>query len=67
MPRDVLMVESVDQAAVLLKPLRVAMLREMAQPRTCPQLAERFGDVVNRPEVDVLRLPEVSQDPDAAA
>ncbi len=44
MSRDVLMVESVDQAAVLLKPLRVAMLREMDQPRTCPQLAERFGE-----------------------
>lgn len=39
MPQDVLMIESVDQAAVMLKPLRIAMLREMAEPRSCPQLA----------------------------
>jgi DNA-binding transcriptional ArsR family regulator len=44
MPQDVLLVDSVDQAAVLLKPLRVAMLREMEEPRTCPELAERFDE-----------------------
>lgn len=44
MSRDVLLVESVDQAAVLLKPLRVAMLREMSEPRTCPELAATFNE-----------------------
>jgi Helix-turn-helix domain len=42
MPQDVLLVESVPQAAVLLKPLRIAMLREMTEPRSCPELAATF-------------------------
>jgi len=42
MTQDVLLVDSVSQAAVLLKPLRIAMLREMSEPRTCPELASRF-------------------------
>ena len=44
MGQDVLLVDSVDQAAVMLKPLRVAMLREMEQPCTCPELADRFDE-----------------------
>jgi DNA-binding IclR family transcriptional regulator len=44
MSQDVLLVDSVDQAAVLLKPLRVAMLREMGEARTCPELAAAFGE-----------------------
>lgn len=38
------MIESVDQAAVMLKPLRITLLREMAQPRSCPQLADALGE-----------------------
>lgn len=44
MSQDVLMVDSVDQAAAMLKPLRIAMLREMGAPRTCPQLAATFNE-----------------------
>lgn len=44
MAQDILMVDSVDQAAVMLKPLRIAMLREMAEPRSCPQLARTFDE-----------------------
>ncbi len=44
MTHDVLLVESVDQAAILLKPLRIALLREMGEPRTCPELADRLGE-----------------------
>jgi DNA-binding transcriptional ArsR family regulator len=44
MSRDVLMVDSVEQAAAMLKPLRVAMLREMGEPRTCPELAATFEE-----------------------
>ncbi len=44
MSQDVLMIESVDQAAVMLKPLRIAMLREMAEPCSCPQLAATLGE-----------------------
>jgi DNA-binding transcriptional ArsR family regulator len=43
MSQELLMVDSVAQAAVMLKPLRVAMLREMGeQPRSCPELATTF-------------------------
>ena len=41
--QDVLMVDSLDQAATMLKPLRVSMLRELTEPRTCPQLAAALG------------------------
>ena len=44
MSQDVLMVDSVDQAAVMLKPLRIAMLCEMGEPRSCPELARTFGE-----------------------
>ncbi len=44
MAQDVLMVNSVGQAAAMLKPLRIAMLREMAEPRTCPELALTFDE-----------------------
>ena len=40
--QDVLLVDSLHQAATMLKPLRVLLLREMAQPRTCPELAAAF-------------------------
>ncbi len=44
MRQDVLLVDSVEQATVLLKPLRIELLAEMAEPRTCPELAERFRE-----------------------
>ena len=44
MSQDVLMVDSVDQAAVMMKPLRIAMLREMGEPRSCPDLARTFDE-----------------------
>ena len=43
MSSDVLMIESVERAAAVLKPLRVEMLREMAEPTTCTVLAELLG------------------------
>jgi len=36
-------IETSAQATVLLKPLRIEMLRLLAEPRTCPQLAEALG------------------------
>jgi DNA-binding transcriptional ArsR family regulator len=44
MARDVLYIESVDQAGVMLKPRRIEMLRLMGEPRTCPGLAEIFEE-----------------------
>lgn len=42
MSQSVLMVESVDQAAVMLKPLRIAMLQELSETQTCQELADTF-------------------------
>ncbi len=41
--QDVLYIEQVDQAQALLHPLRIDLLRQLDEPRTCPDLAERFG------------------------
>ncbi len=41
--QDVLYIEEVEQAAILLHPQRMELLQHMEQPRTCPELAEMFG------------------------
>jgi predicted ArsR family transcriptional regulator len=41
--QDVLMVDSAERAGVLLKPMRIALLKEMTAPRSCSQLAASFG------------------------
>jgi predicted transcriptional regulator len=41
--QDVLYIEEVDQAATLLNPLRLDLLKRMAEPRSCPELAEFVG------------------------
>lgn len=38
-----LIIDRTDQAAVLLKPLRIELMRQLAEPRTCPQLASALG------------------------
>src|SRR5690349_3903529 len=42
--QEVLYIEDVDQAAALLKPQRIEMLKLMDQPRTCLELARTFGE-----------------------
>ena len=44
MSQEVLMVDSIGQVAAMLKPLRIAMLREMGEPRSCPELADTFDE-----------------------
>ena len=44
MPADVLYIDSVDRAGVLLKPLRIDMLRLMEEPRTCSELGQLLGE-----------------------
>lgn len=46
--RDVLYVEEVDQAAALLKPRRVEIIRHLDQPRTLRELAALLGDTPQR-------------------
>lgn len=42
--QEVLYIEAVDQAAALLKPLRLAVLKRLDAPRSCPELAEALGE-----------------------
>lgn len=42
--QEVLYIEDVDQAAALLKPQRIEMLKLMDQPRTCLELGKIFGE-----------------------
>lgn len=42
--QDVCYIDDVDRAMALLKPQRLEILRRLDQPRTCPELAEAFGE-----------------------
>lgn len=42
--QEVLYIEAVDQAAALLKPLRLAVLKRLGEPRSCPELADALGE-----------------------
>ena len=42
--QNVVYIEEVEQAATLLNPLRLDLLRQMAEPRSCPELAEFVGE-----------------------
>ena len=46
--RDTLLLEHVDQAAVLLQPARIDILRQLAEPRSCPQIAAALGLTAQR-------------------
>ncbi|MGN6379423.1 MAG: helix-turn-helix domain-containing protein [Gaiellales bacterium] len=43
MIRDTLLLERVDQAAALLQPARIDVLRQLAEPRSCPPVAAALG------------------------
>jgi len=42
--QDDLYIETIDQALTLLKPLRIELLKQMNEPRTCPKLANFFDE-----------------------
>jgi DNA-binding transcriptional ArsR family regulator len=42
--QDVLYIEEVEQARTLLTPLRIELMKLLAEPRTCPELAAHFGE-----------------------
>ncbi|MGC4853102.1 helix-turn-helix domain-containing protein [Micromonospora sp. DT4] len=46
--RDVLYLEQIEQAEVLLKPQRVEVLRQLAEPRTCTEVAARLDQTPQR-------------------
>ena len=41
--RDVLYLEQIEQAETLLKPQRIEVLRQLAEPRTCNEVAAQIG------------------------
>ncbi|MFI6741274.1 helix-turn-helix domain-containing protein [Nonomuraea sp. NPDC050451] len=56
--REVLYLEEIEQAEALLKPQRVEVLRQLAEPRTCSEVAERLGQTPQRVYYHVKRLVE---------
>lgn len=54
--REVLYVDSVAQAEAVLKPARLAVLRELTEPRTCAEVAERLGQTTQRVYYHVKQL-----------
>ena len=56
--RDVLLIDRVDQAATLLKPLRLEVLRRLAEPGSCPELAKALGESTQKLNYHVRVLEE---------
>jgi DNA-binding transcriptional ArsR family regulator len=54
--RDVMYLERLDQAETLMKPRRVEILRQLAEPRTCTQIARDLGDSPQKVYYHVKRL-----------
>lgn len=57
--QDVICIEEVDQAAALLNPLRLDLLKRMAEPRSCPELAEFVGETPQKVYYHVKTLERV--------
>jgi DNA-binding transcriptional ArsR family regulator len=57
--RDVLFLERIEQAEALLKPQPIEVLRQLAQPRSCTEVAERLGQTPQRVYYHVKRLVDV--------
>ncbi len=58
MIRDLLYLERVEQAETLLKPQRIEVLRQLAEPRSCTEVATRLGQTQQRVYYHVKRLAE---------
>jgi DNA-binding transcriptional ArsR family regulator len=56
--RDMLYVDRLDQAEALLKPQRIEVLRELAEPRSCTEVGARLGQTPQRVYYHVKRLVE---------
>jgi DNA-binding transcriptional ArsR family regulator len=57
--RDVLFLEQIAQAEALLKPQPIDVLRQLAEPRTCTEVALRLGQTPQRVYYHVKRLVDV--------
>jgi len=56
--RDVLYLEQIEQAEALLKPQRIEVLRQLAEPRSCTEIAARLDQTPQRVYYHVKRLVE---------
>ena len=56
--RDVVYLDRIEQAETLLKPQRIEVLRELAEPRTCTEVSARLGQTPQRVYYHVKRLVE---------
>ncbi|KKK06375.1 transcriptional regulator [Micromonospora sp. HK10] len=54
--RDVLYLEAREQAEILLKPQRIEVLRQLAEPRTCTEVAARLDQTPQRVYYHVRQL-----------
>ncbi|MGQ0778841.1 MAG: helix-turn-helix domain-containing protein [Pseudonocardiales bacterium] len=54
--RDVLYLERLEQAETLLKPQRIEVLRQLAEPRSCTEVATRLDQTPQRVYYHVKRL-----------
>ncbi len=56
--RDVLYLDQLEQAETLLKPQRIEVLRQLAEPRSCGEVATRLDQTPQRVYYHVKRLVE---------
>ena len=54
--RDVLYLEQIEQAEALLKPQRIEVLRQLAEPRSCTEVSAELGQTPQRVYYHVKRL-----------
>jgi DNA-binding transcriptional ArsR family regulator len=54
--RDVLVLEQLAQVEALLKPQAIGVVRQLAEPRSCTEVAERLGQTPQRVYYHVKRL-----------
>ena len=56
--RDVVYLDQIEQAEALLKPQRIEVLRQLAEPRSCTEVAVELGQTPQRVYYHVKRLLE---------
>ncbi|MGW4848037.1 helix-turn-helix domain-containing protein [Nocardia brasiliensis] len=54
--KELLYVDSIEQAEVLFKPQRVDVLQQLAQPRSCPEVGQVLGQSTQRVSYHVKKL-----------
>ena len=56
--RDVVYLDQIEQAEALLKPRRIEVLRQLAEPRLCTEMAVQLDQAPQRVYYHVKRLQE---------